>query len=331
MGEDRHLNSIKFVLISLVVYGHVNQYNILNSDLVFFVFSYFSTFAMPLFIVISGFLSKRLNWKKFKRTALSLFLTYFVFQTIYYSPAIGDALLGLNMNLTLMGGKFNLITYLAKPIGPLWFLLGLIVWRFILLFISKFKVSPVVSLTVSILVALALGFIEVLLPHTKIFVFLPFFLVGYYCPKEFTQKLRTYNKIYSVVILLLLLVVLHFFGGIDYLFSTYGDPPYSMYSSTLNGIIYRLLFYPLALICSMAVFILTPDIFHKWGGKSMDIYLLHPIFIYPIYYNIIFSFDVKPGVIGEILVTIAIITACLLISKIKVTRYILYPILLLKR
>ncbi|MDU1903468.1 MAG: acyltransferase family protein [Dysgonomonas sp.] len=331
MGEDKHLNSIKFVLISLVVYGHVNQYNLLNSDLVFFVFSYFSTFAMPLFIVISGFLSKKLNWKKYKRTALSLFLTYFVFQTIYYSPAIGDALFGLNMNLTLMGGKFNIINYLLMPIGPLWFLLGLIVWRFIVLLISKFKIGPVVSFSVSILIALALGFVETLIPHTKIFVFLPFFLAGYYCPKEFTQKLRTYNKISAVAILLLLLVLLHFFGGKDYLFSTYGDPPYLMYSSTFNGIAYRLLFYPLALICSMAVFILTPDVFHKWGGKSMDIYLLHPLFIYPIYYNILFSFHVTPGIIGEILVTIAIITACLLISKIKITRYFLYPILLLKR
>lgn len=331
MGQDKHLNSIKFVLISLVVYGHVNQCFLYNYH-VLFVFSYFSTVAMPLFIMISGFLSKKMNWKKYKNTALSLFVTYFVFQTIYHWPAIIDTILGLNLDLRLVGGKFDLADYLLIPIGPLWFLLGLIFWRFIVLLISRFKISLIVSMSIAVAIALAFGFIPKLIPYTKIIVFLPFFLIGYYCPKKWLEKLGTFNKAYAVIALLLLLVVIYFFGGNDdYLFATYGDPSYYMYSSINNGIIYRILFYPLAIVCSAAAFILIPDIFHKWGLRSMDIYLLHPLFVYPVYYTIIFAYGLKANTIREILAAIAIIIVCLLVSKIKVTRYLLYPILLLRR
>lgn len=335
MGEDKHINSVKFVLISAVVYAHINQYNLFYDNKVLFIFSYFSTIAMPLFIMISGFLSKKLNWKKYKRTALGLFATYAVFQTIYCFPAIVDAVFGLNINLSVVGGGFSLKNYLLMPLASLWFIWGLIFWRLIVLLICRFKIGFIVSISVSVIIALAYGFIDILLPHSKIIVFLPFFLIGYFCPKEFTEKIKTYNKLYFVAILLLLLVVVHFFGGVNYLFATLGDPSYSMYSDIFSGFTYRLLFYPLALICSMAAFVLIPDIFHRWGRKSMDIYLLHPLFVYPVYYNLIFSLNWKMTHLWEALiefiVTILIIITCLFMSRIKVIRYILYPILLFKK
>lgn len=328
---DKHLNSIKFIFVSLIVYGHVGQYYMLTSKAVFYQFCYLSTFAMPLFIMISGFLSKKINLKKLKSSTSSLLATYFVFQTIFFLPAIIALIFNLNLDLRMVGGEFSLKNYLLMPMGPLWFLPALIFWRFVLFFISKYKIGFKVTMPISILIAVACGFIDVLIPHTKALVFLPFFLLGYYCPKEWLDKIRSYNKIYAIILLVLLFVVVYLSEGNNYLFATYGDPPYSMYTSIADGIIYRLFFYVVAVICSAAVFAISPDIFHKWGTKSMNIYLLHPLFVYPIYYSIIYAFQLNYNVFREVLVAILIIALCLFISRFKVIRYLIYPITILKR
>ncbi|MDU1903242.1 MAG: acyltransferase family protein [Dysgonomonas sp.] len=330
MRGEKSLESIKFVLIFLVVYGHSVQHDMKEDSFKMFLFCSFAIFVIPLFIMISGFQSKKLNWKKYKRTSISLLITYFFFQTIYYLPSMTEAVLGFTLVPNIMG-EFSLFDFLFIPTGSLWFIWGLLVWRTFIYFIIKYKINFTISMSVSLAISFALGFIRIEIPSSRILVFFPFFLLGYFCSNEIYQKIKTSKLIYSLPALLLIpIAVLLHNDSKQFFFIVFGETPYSSYASMLSGLSYRIIFYPITVICSLAVLRILPDYFYKWGNKTLGILLIHPLLVYPIYHLIIRIYNLEPNLIVDLIAATIITIICILLQKVKMMQYIIYPAFLLQ-
>ena len=78
------LDNLKVILIFFVVFGHTIEYYIKDSKILMTTYIFIYIFHMPLFIFISGYLSK--NFYKMKRKAVkNLLIPYIIFNMIWYT------------------------------------------------------------------------------------------------------------------------------------------------------------------------------------------------------------------------------------------------------
>lgn len=78
------LDNLKVILIFFVVFGHVIEYYINDNSILMTLYIFIYIFHMPLFIFISGYLSK--NFYKMKRKAIrNLLIPYIIFNMIWYT------------------------------------------------------------------------------------------------------------------------------------------------------------------------------------------------------------------------------------------------------
>ena len=166
--NKRHfIDNIKVVLIFLVVFGHLIERYIDTSDTLMAIYMFIYIFHMPLFIYISGYLSKNVNKSK-KIFLKDLLIPYIFLNIIWYSLAY------------IYTGDINLpIIY---PGWTLWFLLSLFFWRSSLKYLIKIKYILPISFILGILIGLIPN--GSILSFSRTIVFLPFFLLGYYTDIE---------------------------------------------------------------------------------------------------------------------------------------------------
>lgn len=162
MNRDISLDALKGFLIILVIFGHL--IGSLNSS--GGVWNLIYTFHMPLFVLVSGYFSRR---DKLKISNIIKPLLVFQFFNVIFLLALGN---GFSMS------------YLLVPYWTLWYLLSLVFWRIILRYTpQRILNNPCLLLCLTFMVAL---FIGTFLPHGRILSiqrtisFFPFFLMGYY-------------------------------------------------------------------------------------------------------------------------------------------------------
>lgn len=80
--RDAYWDSLKFVLIFLVVLGHVLEINYPEGSLNRGLYNFIYMYHMPLFVFVSGYFSKIRNKDKYKKGIIRLFETYVIFQII---------------------------------------------------------------------------------------------------------------------------------------------------------------------------------------------------------------------------------------------------------
>jgi len=169
--RDTGLDSLKGILIILVVFGHMIEpmYNEWPFNAVY---TSIYSFHMPLFVLVSGYVfSLDSNIKKLKRGVLRLFETFLTFQFIWtiYNVAVSH---GLTLGM------------LVTPSWTLWYLLSLIYWRigtFVIFRIIKSSTKNIATLVLlSVIAALLVGFIPInsQLSFQRTFVFFPIFMLG---------------------------------------------------------------------------------------------------------------------------------------------------------
>lgn len=84
--HDYFIDNIKFILIFLVVFGHLIERYIDTNSTLMGVYMFIYLFHMPLFIFVSGLLSK--NIKKSKTVFLkTLLIPYIVLNIVWYTLA----------------------------------------------------------------------------------------------------------------------------------------------------------------------------------------------------------------------------------------------------
>ena len=127
--RDTSFDSIKFVVIALVVLGHTFQLNMhgLNAHL----FSFLLSFHMPAFIIMSGYFYKDSEPGKFWRGILELMLVILIFQIIYFSWGWLDP-----FDFSLEGLWYR-VSHLYLPRRAMWYILSLCFWRILMRYCPK--------------------------------------------------------------------------------------------------------------------------------------------------------------------------------------------------
>ncbi|MFC6291916.1 acyltransferase [Macrococcus epidermidis] len=272
--RDHYFDNARFLLIVLVVFGHLLRSFINESHFLQALYMFIYSFHMPAFVLISGYFAKGIHKPGYiKKVTKKLLLPYIIFQSFYafYYYFIDDV-------NTVDLNPFD-------PQWAMWFLLSLFSWQ-VMLFIVK-DINPWVTLMVSFIIGIIVGylpFINNTLSLSRTFVFFPLFLIGYYAQPEQFKYIR--NKKYIPVSIFMLTIVFIFYMLTDFNFEwLFGSKPYIKLeheASDLYSGLKRAIIYVIILISTASFLNVVPN--RKLpltyiGSRTMFIYLLHGMFI----------------------------------------------------
>lgn len=335
--KDIKISNVKGILIFLVVFGHfIEIYKSEYYELFVFIYS----FHMPLFILISGYLAKRMRVGKI----MNLILLYLIFQTFF------------NLVLYLTGDYDSLQFTYGTPHYHLWYIVSLGFWYGITLIIDKLKLNTVGKWVIFItifatsylsrwytdaIVDIVRGYYDnfssYTLSYQRTLSFMPFFFLGYFLNKKWLTLF--YNSIKNRLITLVLLIITMLITFL-YVESSYGIESVfrgsfgiRWYLDDGDGFsIYLLkvtIHYMLAFgVCYLLFNLISSEenIFTRWGDRSLSIFLFHPVFIF-IIRQTTFMNDWSPDTKIVAFLLMAIIITVILGSQYfsRTTKYICNP------
>ncbi|MCH8238932.1 MAG: acyltransferase family protein [Proteobacteria bacterium] len=158
--ESNYFYNIRGILILLVVLGHVLEQFYFSSGPARFLYQEIYFFHMPMFIIMAGYFSYASL--RIMPLVQGLIYPYVIMQIIY---AASDHF--------LFGSTF--LEAMLRPNWGMWFLIAVFVWRLIWPFIHRLPYL----LPIATLLAVAAGNIDAIEGvASRIFVFLPFFVLG---------------------------------------------------------------------------------------------------------------------------------------------------------
>lgn len=256
------LDNMKVILIFLVVFGHLIERYINNMDSIRCIYVIIYSFHMPLFVFISGYLSK--NYEKCNKRAIRDFLIpYVVFNIAWYMS---------------YGGGLKSLYY---PGWALWYMLCLFYWRFLLKYLLRFKAVAFVSVLLGLCSGGIASEYSAYLSLSRALAFLPFFLLGYHFNDVHLGKIKRINGVVvAMASILIVLFLIYFVKGnyIDYKF-LYMSMPYKYFGLDFyQGVMFRALLYVLSAMCCLIVIWITPSrkmFFSYIGSGTLMVYLLH--------------------------------------------------------
>lgn len=232
-------------------------------------------FHMPLFVLISGYFTRRKPIGKQFSGSLRLLRLFLVFQLV--DLAI----------LYFVGNEQVSIRRIVSPRFALWYLVCLFYWRMLLSVIPQ-SWSPKWIVGASFIASLAVGFTPIgfEMGLHRFFSFMPYFMIGHYYGSEILHHIE--NKVISTppqckIILILLLLCVTVIASLNPHWLDVIIQPY-------NGLIVfplRIAFLCYSLLLSyLLVFAFSLN--KKWEGSRMAeagsdtlfFYLLHPYVLY---------------------------------------------------
>lgn len=186
MNRNNTLDALKFVLITLVIIGHIplingligSGWNYKCDKFVYHTMTAIYAFHMPLFVFLSGLFTKQYNLKKQFSRSNRLIVLFILFQSI-------DLLMAL-----FIEQKDLSIRRIFTPCFALWYLIDLFYWRMMTsMFNQRYKQT---ILFVSIALSLIAGYIpiESEFGFQRFFSFMPYFVVGHYFGHEILALIR---------------------------------------------------------------------------------------------------------------------------------------------
>ena len=263
--RDERLYTTKFWLVVLVITAHViMRKEFVGSTACFVLWNWLCLFAMPLFVFISGYYSRKKDWQPFWSSIWKVSEPLIIFQTI-----------GL---LFYVGTPLTIKTILT-PWYMLWYLLSLIFWRLILQMIPDWilKRTKLVLITTFCIGILA-GFLpfDKFLSLQRTLALMPFFFLGY-SMKGRNLYLPDKYKLLCLVFLIVIFALLFFYPHRinDLKFAT----PYK----SIFGAAIRIMVFALAVPMSVAfinVCYHTPWTARQ-GRMSLQYYIYHALIIPP--------------------------------------------------
>lgn len=261
------LDNARFVLITLVIVGHLLEQLVDSGPLAAALYRWIYLFHMPAFVLVSGALSKP-NLTRGRALALvtGLLLPYVVFQTLY--PA-WDAWL-------FRTGDWSQ-GYLT-PYWLLWYLPSLACWRLLLPLFVRLKFA----LPLAVAIALAAGLMPWAgypLSLSRTLVFFPLFLLGSTFGAKRLQHLGNAHahRFTAAFTLLGAAVGAWFLRDLDPEW-LYASIDYAaLQTPALPGAAARLALLSASAACALAVLALMPRRAHcaGLGRRSLTAYLIH--------------------------------------------------------
>lgn len=256
-------DNLKGILIILVVVGHF-LYGYCDTGHSKYIVNTIYMFHMPAFVFVSGYFAKRDSTRS-KLSVCRLAVAYVIFNMVM-----------LLFNL-VQSGLCNVS--LLYPYNSMWYILSLIVWRFIAKPLSKVRhIMPV-----CIIAALLVGYwaeFDNLLSICRTVAFLPFFMAGYRLSIQKATEIIRNRRLKEYVAGVFILIV-SIIASISMVYD-YGMPTdvYLMQSYTSGAeILYRMMIFAVAAMYIVGLIYVIPDrkipLLTVCGTNSLAIYLLH--------------------------------------------------------
>ncbi len=268
-------DNLKFILILLVVVGHfADRYTDSNENMRLLYFIIY-IFHMPAFFMVSGLFSKKTvkeqKWKK-------VFEYLWMFVAIKAVLTLTNRINGGNREFWPLDGQ-----------GIEWYVLAL--GAFIFLTILFRNLNKIYVLIFAVLIGCISGYNSAdgdFLAISRIMTFYPFFFLGYIFDAEKIIKFvkNNYIKLASIVLLICMIVICTKY--IDKLYwlrpLLTGRNSYEELArfSEWGGII-RLFYYATVSVIIFAIISIVPNIkmiISMWGSRTLNVYVLHYIFLY---------------------------------------------------
>lgn len=286
MREYKYDN-IRFVLITLVVLGHLIEISdVIPHRLLLYKLIY--TFHMPAFIFLSGLMS---SFNK-ERIMFKLLVPYIVMQCAY------------TLFLNWLTGSDTGISF-TTPYWILWYILALLVYTCLIPMYSAESAHGALSILLfSIILALLAGYensVGYYLSLSRIIVFQPFFLLGFYCKKfnwlkrvrELSSPLFYISILSACAVFLIFWFYLYKSGVPDSVFS--GSQPYSAlgYGIRIRAAITAAAFGAIFLLMGISEKYLNFKIpvITTLGQNTLGIFLFHGFVIQLLRYKPFMSID----------------------------------------
>jgi len=316
MARDNRIDTLKGVLIILVILGHViislDNVNRINHAVMGVIY----IFHMPLFIILSGFFTKSPD----KQTARDMWLgTLKIFITLVIFHLL-SCLWVMSLDLDY---KQALLTF---PYGTLWYLFSLILWRISLFYSPRQLINrPYLYLGLALALSVASGLTHLgnFFAIQRTLNFYVFFLLGYYYRQGvLPSRWWNNNTLHAVAAVVLLPLVFWLFPHCGNIMN--GADYYGLQGIPAKGLI---------LICSVAmsllVFNLTPTVpgLSGIGRESLFYYVYHDFLVGGLFL-INLWYCKLPTSLPFLLVYTAIIVLILwIMSKLKPLRWLVHPTL----
>ena len=264
-------DNIKFLLIVLVIYCHL-----INVGLAvpWKVYQIIYSFHMPLFVLISGFFTnKNKPPLKFWDQTLNFGLLFIVFNlvTIYIYIYLCDKPPG---------------SYPYIPSFALWYLLCMIYWRTMIWCIpNRILKSKIFFVSVLVLSVIPSIWYVNYLAFSRFLSFAPYFLIGWYLrDTDVVTRISTLSTWKKAVVIMA--------AAICCICATkiptgifWGHEPLQL--EIYRTIIYKAAAWLIAIVNSLALFIIVPKTFSIGEGRhTLAYYLLHTLLLFPVLYYV---------------------------------------------
>lgn len=303
--RDLTIDTLKGFLIILVILGHLIG-SLDRSNNVIWNFIY--TFHMPLFVLVSGYLSNRDNLK------LSTII----------KPLVVFQLINVTI-LSIMGADFS-VSYFLVPHWTLWYLLSLVFWRLILKYTSRGLLDrPHMYLGIVMLASLLIGLV---MPNGRILSiqrtisFFPFFLMGYYFQtNQIKQKLWGNSLSKILLVIVCMIVILGYYPIYANILLRNAD------SYGIDELPSKLFLFLCSLVCVYSLWNLRffCTYLAKVGKDSLFYYLYHGMIIQFIIVPIVRHLNLSTSLFGTIVYLFFILVAIYLMSKLSFFRWLVHP------
>lgn len=314
MPRDNRIDSLKGLLIVLVILGHVitsmNNTNIVNHAVMGFIY----IFHMPLFILVSGYLTRSPEQQTASdmwRGVLNILITLTIFQLLY------------SFWIVLYGGSFK-IAMERFPLGVLWYLLSLIYWKILLYYTPRWLLKrPALYLGLALLVSVLCGLTRLgwFLSLQRTLNFYVFFLLGYYYRQgALNTQWWQNNVLHGGLALVLLPLIL-------WLYPHCGNVMNGADHYAWSGIPEKVLILACSIALSLLVFNLVRDnsLLRRIGKDSMFYFLFHSFIVDGVFNYIRIHYGLPCSLPFLLLYTAITIAVLIPLSRIKFLRWFTSP------
>lgn len=297
--RDSYFDNLKFMLILLVVTGHLLE-PFIGGRTTDAVYTFIYSFHMPLFVFVAGYFCKPMTSDQDKvRLIQGMVIPYFLFQTLYalfdYYALSGEQL------------KFSYF----RPYWIMWFLFSSILWKALLPYVVHIRYPIAVMVAASLLAGYSAD-VEYFAGLSRTLYFFPFFLLGYFSKREWIDALKKKAlRVCAIPILLAGFAALYVYADQVPVSWFFGAKPYAAFElSGWAGAFWRLTGYAFTMSIGVSVLTLVPTVklpgITEMGKNTLYVFLLHG-FIVKYMYHAGYQqyFDTTLAKIGLLLIGVA--------------------------
>jgi fucose 4-O-acetylase-like acetyltransferase len=270
---DTFFLNLRFLLIITVFVSNAIEPLITQHESLHTLYVWIFTFHMPLFVFVTGYFAKpNLLGSEGRKVLMHIGVQYVIFQTLY-------SFLQYFVFQTMEIQYSFFLPYLM-----LWFLISHICWRILLPLFAKFKHPIILSIAVAVLIGYG-DFSGTFASISRTFVYLPFFMIGYYFDYErfikvFTNKIRIVAGVVSITLLVIIGLTA---ADLDpkWLYGSFTFAYFGQHEWYVG--IYRILIYVLEFIAAISFLAFVPERaswMTDFGKRTVYVFLLHQLIIH---------------------------------------------------